>query len=371
MKKVCHVCSAHPADDNRVFHRACVSLAKAGYEVHLIANSDRKEVYVEQGVTIHPLNRASNRFERFSRSAKVAEMAAAIQPDLYHIHEPELLSTVIARAKGKPVLYDVHESYMDVLGERDWIPKPLRAIVRSLWDKHEQKWVKRCAGVITVTETIASRYRALISRVIIVANFPDFSVVKNLPPPEKKNGAIIFVGALTRIRGLKEVISAQALLRKRGLEVPFVIAGTPVEYMEELYAHAETEGVRDLVEYRGNLSKRDALLLQQESSYGVVPYLPYPNNMKGMPNKLVECMAVGIPVVYSHFPYYVEIAGSVNAGFSVDPTKPQEIADALEKLVRDPELAQQMGAAGRRAIEEKYNWEHELEAMLKMYREVL
>ena len=68
-----------------------------------------------------------------------------------------------------------------------------------------------------------------------------------------------------------------------------------------------------------------------------------------MPNKLVECMELGVPVVYSDFATYREVAdGASPAGIAVSPTQPGPIAEAIERLVRSPETARAMGEAGHR-----------------------
>jgi|GEM_PF-4299936 len=113
--RVCHVCSGHSEDDGRVFHRECVTLAEAGYEVHLIARSARHEAHSNRAVSIHPLPDPKSRQERLARRWSVARMAASLCPDLYHVHEPELIGPVLAVAGPHPVIWDVHESYLDVL----------------------------------------------------------------------------------------------------------------------------------------------------------------------------------------------------------------------------------------------------------------
>jgi hypothetical protein len=102
--RICHVCSAHPVDDGRVFHRACVSLAEAGFDTHLIATSPGEAPYELKGVTVHPLPKAASQRERFRRRKQVAKTAADLRPDLYHVHEPELVGAVLARAGKTPVV---------------------------------------------------------------------------------------------------------------------------------------------------------------------------------------------------------------------------------------------------------------------------
>jgi UDP:flavonoid glycosyltransferase YjiC (YdhE family) len=115
--RICHVCNGHSVDDGRVFHRACCELAKAGYEVHLLAQGNGPEAYEEKGVVIHPLPESEGRRQRYTRASRVAQLAADLKPDLFHVHEPDLLGPVIAKAGSRPVIYDVHESFLDRLNE--------------------------------------------------------------------------------------------------------------------------------------------------------------------------------------------------------------------------------------------------------------
>jgi glycosyltransferase involved in cell wall biosynthesis len=82
-------------------------------------------------------------------------------------------------------------------------------------------------------------------------------------------------------------------------------------------------------------------------------------------------MAHGLPVVYSDFPGYREVVGSSGAGIAVDPADPNCIADALERLVKDPKLAQEMGAAGRLAVSKQFNWDCEKTKLLAIYETIL
>src|SRR5271157_277240 len=210
--RVCHVCSGHSSDDARVFHRACRSLANAGYEVHLVAASPAMGLYTDGGVIIHPLPsfppRVSGSLRRMARRFRVARLANDLCPDLYHVHEPELLGPVIDRAGSSPVIWDVHESYLDVLMDRPWLPRWLRPSARFAWDRRERHLVRRCAGVVVATDLIAPRYRAIHDKVLVVANFPILSEPPRAVPPSNRAPSCVFTGTIAPNRGILQVIQA-------------------------------------------------------------------------------------------------------------------------------------------------------------------
>jgi glycosyltransferase involved in cell wall biosynthesis len=372
--RICHVCNGHTVDDSRVFHRACCALANAGYEVHLLAQGSGTAAYEEKGVIIHPLPVCgSSRWQRYTRASRVAQFAADLKPDLFHVHEPDLLGAVISRAGARPVIYDVHESYLDMLDENSWIPGWMKPFARVAWDKWERRLVRRCAGVVTVTEMIAERYKSLNGNVCVVANFPDWQPTDELPTLQRDGATCVMAGSITPSRGLPQIFRALALLKQRGLNVQLALAGEALSenYLVSLWEEAERLGVRQQVEYHGILSKEEAVLFQKKADIGLVTYLPLGNCKKGLPNKLVECMALGLPVVCSDFPNYREIAEKTGAGITVDPTKPEQIADGIESLVSDPLLARRMGEAGKRAVRERFNWNAERITLLELYQRVL
>jgi len=103
----------------------------------------------------------------------------------------------------------------------------------------------------------------------------------------------------------------------------------------------------------------------------LVPHLPIGNNLAAVPVKMVEFMALGLPIVFSDLPNHHELPGSSGAGIAVDPIRPEQIADAVERLIKNPELARRMGEAGRRAVHERLNWRIESLKMFDLYHEIL
>ncbi len=372
--KVCHVCSGHTSDDSRVFHKECRTLAQAGYEVHLIATDKNSTSYISRDITIHPLPPPHSRFERISRRWTVANIAAQVSADLYHVHEPELLGPVLNCVGDKPVIYDAHELYLDVLAERRWIPRTLRPLAKTLWGRIEPGLVRRCRAIVTVAEPMAERYSTLHERVEMVRNFPDLSCGEfNDVPFHERQQACVFAGTLKRDRNLGHMVRAIGLLHKRNVTLQLWLAGKweSAQYEQSIGKLAAEEGVSDKIHYSGILSHRDAVTLESRASIGMVTLLPIPNTLKTLPIKLFECMALGLPVIYSDFPLLQSYVREYGVGMAVDPEKSDQIADALEYLVTNPKIGQQMGEMGRRTVMEKYNWARESTKLLALYREIL
>ena len=217
---------------------------------------------------VHPLPECDSRYKRIARRFQVSRMAADLNPDLFHVHEPELLGSVLAAAGARPVVYDVHESYLDIIEERDWIPQLIKPIVRNVWDKWEQRLVRRCAGVVAVTERIGQRYSRLHPKVEVVANYPDLTAIEELPPVPRDGLTCVFAGWLTHHRGLFQMVEALAILKRRGLTVPLALAGfvDPQDYLLSLWNEADRLGVKALVSYHGVLPKHEAFVFQQKAS---------------------------------------------------------------------------------------------------------
>src|SRR5438046_6669609 len=137
MKRVCHFSSAHRGLDIRIFRKECVSLAKAGYDTHLVINATTADVAEAalHGVTLHPLKYVpeTRRFSRMVFHAwRCYRMAKKLDADLYHFHDPELIPYGLLLAwSGKKVILDVHEDLPGDIQAKEWIPLPARSLVAA------------------------------------------------------------------------------------------------------------------------------------------------------------------------------------------------------------------------------------------------
>ncbi len=177
---------------------------------------------------------------------------------------------------------------------------------------------------------------------------------------------LIYVGGLTEIRGVTQMIQSLEYITKK---VKLTLCG-------KFYPAIYEEQVRSLrgfekVEYSGWIDPNDILHKMIQSDAGIVCVHPITNYLTALPVKLFEYMAAGLPVITSNFPLWKEIVEGNKCGICVDPLNPKEIAEAIEYLIEHPELRKKMEENGRKAVVERYNWENEERKLLAIYAVIL
>ena len=104
--KICHLTSAHPQEDIRIFHKECASLAAHGYETYQIACG---KTYEKMGV--HQIgigDRDAGKLGRIIKTARrVYKKAVELNVEIYHIHDPELMPYAVKlKRRGKKWIFD-------------------------------------------------------------------------------------------------------------------------------------------------------------------------------------------------------------------------------------------------------------------------
>lgn len=362
--KVAHLTSAHMPTDTRIFHKECKTLAAAGYDVVLIGQGDRPQLI--EGVRLRPVPTPHSRNERFLRTTwHVLRAALDEDAEVYHFHDPELLPVgFFLKARGKRVVYDVHEDVPRQIQTKDWIPGLFRRLAGLAMEAAETAGAASFDGLVTATPAIARRFPG--PKTITANNFP---FRQELAAPEAgtypaRGPLVLYSGSLSAIRGVTEMLDALALLPPR-LGARLAVAGmfSPAGLRSE----AERHPAWPLVDFHGWVSREGLRDLSAEARVGLVLFHPAPNHVESQPNKLFEYMAAGLPVVASDFPLWRELVGRSRCGLLVDPLDPMAIAQAIAWLLTHPEEAMAMGRRGQDAVLSHFNWEAEAGKLLTFY----
>jgi glycosyltransferase involved in cell wall biosynthesis len=361
--KIAHLTSAHPRDDIRIFIKECRSLAVAGHELMLVV-ADGLGPEVRDGVLILDVGAARGRLDRMLRvTRRVYAQALALDADVYHFHDPELLPVggALQRA-GKRVVFDAHEDVPKQLLGKHYLGAVTKRLLSFVFSVYERLACRKLDGIITATPSIRDKFLRINRNTIDINNFPMIGELDGDIGWDHKADEVCYVGGIAAIRGIREVVAAMALARPP-IRLNLVGGFAEADVEREVSTAPGWLQVNELG-VLGRAGVRDVLA---RSRAGIVTFLPVPNHVDAQPNKMFEYMSAGVPVIGSHFPLWREILEGNDCGLCVDPLDPAAIAGAVNRLVEDPVLAQRMGENGRRAVTQRYNWAVEEKKLLAFY----
>jgi glycosyltransferase involved in cell wall biosynthesis len=371
MSKVCHFSSVHQGLDIRIVRKQCASLARAGYDTHLVINASQEDVAQAAGfgVTLHPMP-APSRGGRIGRmllqSWRCYRIAKALDADIYHFHDPELIPYGLLLAwQGKHVIVDLHEDLLADIHSKQWIPLPLRRLIGVLARRVEHFAARRLSAVVAATPYIGKLFEASAARLAVVRNYPMMGELAGATAPlQKPRDSVCYVGSIDEIRGIRQTIRALATTRCN-----FLLAGrfSSPALREELTHYPGWHHVEEC----GFVDRERVAQVMARSFCGLVTLHPEPNYLNALPIKLFEYMSAGVPVIASDFPLWRDIIDDADCGLCVDPLNPGQIAWAINYLRTHPVLAARMGSNGRRAVATKYRWDREETTLLALYGQLL
>jgi glycosyltransferase involved in cell wall biosynthesis len=365
--EICILSSNHIALDHRIFDLEASSLRGAGHRVTMIALHPKEEEV--RGIRIIPWASTVTRGKRLRGLLRIFRMARSQRADVYHLQDLELLPVgillkVFTRAK---VIYDVHENFRLVALGRPWIPRVLRWPLSLLVDVGERLLARGMDAVI-MAHDMSRRFAG--SRRVLVRNLPrvlemDTSSHRE-PPKNPREYTLIYVGHLTRIRGIFELVECARRVSQR-LPIKLMLVGSSREIdLEEL-----VKGDRDIIEYLGWKNRDEINRLFREAHIGLMLLHPTPAYLSVVPNKIYEYMSAGLPIVASDFGPVRRLLDEVGAGLTVNPFDPEESSNAVCRILEDPSLWKEMSGNGREASRVEFNWEKEEGTLLSLYRDIL
>ena len=365
MHKITHLTSVHPRYDTRIFHKMCKSLVKK-YDVYLIV-ADGKGNEIKDNVKIFDVGKPNNRVERiFNITKKIFKRAKELDSDIYHLHDPELIPIGLKLKKiGKHVIFDAHEDVPKQIIGKPYLNKYAKILISKTFEIYEKITCKKFNYIITATPYIRDKFLKINKNSIDINNFPILDeLVNNTPWSDKKN-EVCYIGVISKVRGIKELVKAMELTKKARLNLAGMFYEKDTE--EEVKTYRGWQKVNEL----GFLNRDKVAKIMSQSIAGIVTFYPLPNHINAQPNKMFEYMSAGLPIITSNFSLWKEIVEGNSCGICVNPLDPKEIAKAIDYIITHPKEAETMGKNGKKAILERYNWENEERKLLQVYKNIL
>jgi len=306
---------------------------------------------------------------------RLARRLRGLGPTVLHAHDSNALVPVALAARGLrvPFVYDAHDL---------WLGRPRRersriyfALNQLYYGLVERLCVPRAAATITVSPPIAEhlRHRYRLRDVELVPNYPELTnelqrrELRDLPggheiDPEAP--IVLYLGGLMAGRGLEQLVDSIGRLPS----VQLVLLGSG-GLSGSLLARATERGAR--VHLLAPVAPGDVEAYAASADLGVSPIIGSCLNYRySLPNKLFQYMAAGIPLVASDFPQVREVVEGARCGLVADTTRPEPIADAIGRILADRDEAAAMGARGRAAVIDRFNWGASAAVLSDLYERI-
>ena len=372
-RRVAILSSVHQALDNRVFYREARTLARAGYDVTLIAPHDRDET--RDGVRIRALPRVP-RSRRPLLWRAIGQLARETAADVYHFHDPELLllSPWLRRATGRPTIYDIHEANADFIRVKDYLPGVVRAPLAGVFRRLEPRLAAGESGLIFADDAIAADFATFAGPKATLFNFPGTELIaRGAATATGREPVVLYLGGMERNRGAALMMAAFAQVVAAMPAARLLLVGhfMPPTLEAEMRADATRRGIGHAVEIVGRVPFGRIGDYLARARVGWVTWQPVAKNCKNIPTKLFEYMAYGLPVVSSDLPSTRPFVRSGENGRLVAAEDAAGHAAALLALLRSPAEAARLGAAGRRRVATEWNWAAMEPLLLALYAAVL
>jgi glycosyltransferase involved in cell wall biosynthesis len=278
--------------------------------------------------------------------------------DIFIANDLDTLGAVwsASRFRRKKVVYDAHELFTQV---PELVRRPK---TQAIWKRMEAHILPRLKFFYTVNESLSRIYHEM------GAVKPE--VVRNLPlrqhgveHRDKPGNILLYQGALNEGRGIERMIAAMEHLPE---QVLWIIGGGPLA--EKLRAIAADSPAKDRIVFYGwvridqvaSYTRQASLGFSLEEDRGL-------NYRYALPNKLLDCVQCGVPVLVSQLPEMEEVVRTYGVGETL--TDSADLAEAVRMLLSDTERWRRYHEACLKAAEELC-WERESEKLVALMRRV-
>ena len=369
------VTSIHPDFDARIWKHAR-AVAAAGWKVRLVAPWDPAGAAIPDGIELIPFPRVQHRLKRpVLIPARIARRLLPILSscDIVHFHDIDILPWMSAVSLVKPVVYDVHEDYPEEMLVRDWVPNVLRRPL-SIGVEVGQRLFARPIRNIVLTQPLLDReFRGSRFRKITLPNYASLSLLDGVADDYlSRRPTVIFIGTQHPNNGSLLFLDIAERVKAMRPEVRFLTVDrfTGDKFREEVLGQVGSRGL-DNVELIPNVRPHELMRSLNRATIALSPNLRVKQQINGAHNKIYEFMAAGLPQVASDLPHQLEVIGGSDAGILARPEDAGSFADAIARIVDDPQLGLRLGRNGQRAFRERYSWESQMPKLLGMYAEIL
>lgn len=328
-------------------------MAMAGAEVHVVRYRGGSAQYQSRlgrgSLTVHTVSPAGWLAGLPRQVSCVSALAAAlqqIQPDAVTAHAPEY--ALAALRCGLPTAVTVHgvvrQEFKAFSGWHSRLP-----LLISIW----QDWLvaRRAQHIVAISEYVMRQYRHRTRATFHRIDVPVGDVFFAAPSRPPDANTLLLVGGMSERKDPVTLLKALRLLHQRLPDIELRIAGSfrRQGFGARLQRLIQQWGLADHIRWLGLLNQPELARAYAASALTVLS-----SRQETSPAVLMEAMAARRPVVATAVGGVDEIVADGETGYLVPVGDAQALAEAIERVLRDPAAARAMGQRGRELAEQRY-----------------
>ena len=360
-----------------VSHRLPIALAamEKGFEVHLLcATTDKLEYLRSLGLIVHPFSFSRSGKNIFSEIGCIFELfvqVKKIKPDLMHLVtiKPVIYGGIVARVLKVPGVVSAISGLGFLFVKREGLKAHLlRGAVLSLYRvamRHANQRVIFQNPIDKQTLVAAGGVKENKTRMIRGSGV-DLDEYSMLPEPDGLP-IVVMASRLLKDKGVCEFVEAARIINSKHVKAHFKLIGEPDNGNPESVTNDQVqswqnEGLVDCLGFRSDIA-------QLFSGAHIVVLPSY--YREGLPKVLIEAAACGRAVITTDMPGCRDAIEADITGVLVPARDAKALAHAIERLIDDKALRQQMGQAGRNLAEREFSIDNVVSAHLAIYNELM
>lgn len=279
-----------------------------------------------------------------------------------HFHDPDfLIYTPLLKLfkRSTSIYYDIHEDL-----PRQILTKPylrFRNIISFFIEIIENLLTFLFIDkIFCATPAISNRF-SFIKKNYVVANYPQINFLKKfiISDFKKISNSICYIGSISFTRGLKEILNLAGLNSIDSIE----LIGRFENSDTELFAKAHKNWNK--INYHGILSQEKLFKIVSNSKAGLCLLHPTKNYLESIPVKIFEYMAIGLPVIYSNFPFWKTLYLKYNIGLNLNPLDVD--MKKLNEFLNDSNILNETRINNVKVINKFFSWESQYKILISNY----
>lgn len=297
---------------------------------------------------------------------KLARLFKRTDTDMVHSHNWGTFLYAILAAKWAhvPIIHGDHGRNVSDLATESRLKRRAKSFLG-----------RRVERLSTVSQSLAAEWEAYgvpASKIKWIPNGVD--VVRFRPQSDRaayrrkfglpENGFLIgSIGRLDSLKNYEVLVAAFAKLAPSHADLSLALLGRGPDE-QKLRALANELKVADRVFFLGHRPNPEDFL-------AALDVFALPSKFEGMSNVVLEAMASGLPVVCADLPCHHEVFEADKEGLVVAPCTADQLAEALERLIRDQDLRLRLGTAARKKALDRFSIEQMVSEYDRLYMDAL